>query len=83
MKVKKVSLILIILLLNFINIHIVSADNTITTDDDNNNLEEKLENTEELEEKVTSDNSNGIIYVEIFCGLIGVIMIVMANKTNG
>lgn len=83
MKVKKVSLILIILLLNFINIHIVSADNTITTDDGNNNLEEKLENTEELEEKVTSDNSNGIIYVEIFCGLIGVIMIVMANKTNG
>ena len=83
MKVKKVFLILIILLLNFINIHIVSADNTITTDDDNNNLEETLENTEELEEKVPSDNSNGIIYVEIFCGLIGVIMIVMANKTTG
>ena len=83
MKVKKVSLILIILLLNFINIHIVSAENTITTNDGNNNLEEKLENTEELEEKVKSDNSNGIIYVEIFCGLIGVIMIVMANKTNG
>ena len=44
--------------------------------------EDKEENTEQLEEEITSNSSNSILYVEIFCGIIGVIMLILASKTT-
>ena len=58
-----------------------------TNNDDSNNTENNRinkieENTDKLEKKVSSGHSLNIILVELFCGIIGVVMLVIANKTT-
>lgn len=52
-------------------------------DDSSNTTDNKIEeNTDKLEKKVSSGHSLNIILVELFCGIIGVVMLVIANKTT-
>lgn len=52
-------------------------------DDSSNTTDNKIEeNTDKLEKKVSSGHSLNIILVELFCGIIGVIMLVISNKTT-
>ena len=65
-----------------------NEDETLETnnDDSNNTTDNKInkieENTDKLEKKVSSGHSLNIILVELFCGIIGVVMLVIANKTT-
>ena len=47
-----------------------------------NKINKIEENTDKLEKKVSSGHSLNIILVELFCGIIGVIMLVISNKTT-
>lgn len=83
----RIILILLVFVLTFsMNSQVVSAIDIITTNTVEDTLEiteeEKEENTEQLEEEITSNSSNSILYVEIFCGIIGVIMLILASKTT-
>ena len=54
-------------------------DSSNTTDNKINKIEE---NTDKLEKKVSSGHSLNIILVELFCCIIGVVMLVISNKTT-
>ena len=47
-----------------------------------NEEEEKANNINKLSKEVNSNHSNGIIFVEVFCGVIGIIFLVMALKAT-
>lgn len=82
MKIISRCLLLLILFLVFFKspyIALAVEDNTIEEYD---KVEDKENNIEELEDEVTSSNSNSIVFVEIFCGVIGIVMIVLSNRTN-
>lgn len=83
----KIILILLVFVLTFsMNSQVVNAIDTTTTTPEEDITEEieeeKEENTEQLEEEITSNSSNSILYVEIFCGIIGAIMLILASKTT-
>ena len=58
------------------------SSNTTNNNTSTDTTNEIAENTSELEKKVSSGHSISIILIEIFCGIIGVIMLIMANKTT-
>ena len=61
---------------------VLGTNNDDSSNTTNNKINKIEENTDELEKKVSSGHSLNIILVEVFCGIIGVVMLVMANKTT-
>jgi peptidoglycan hydrolase CwlO-like protein len=58
----------------------IDTDEEISTDDSYDDTYDTMENIEETSDEITKSNS--LIFVEIFCGLLGLIMIVLSQKTT-
>ncbi len=61
---------------------VVLADDFDTSEEDYFDEDDKVNNINELSKEVDSDNSKEIIFVEVFCGVIGIIFVVMALKAT-
>ena len=57
-------------------------ENEVVEEEDSDYTAEEEKNIEKLEKNIGKKNSIGVVLVEIFCGIIGIVMIAIAFKKN-